>query len=104
MNVAILNAGQVLAHPFVIGELAMDNLQQRDVVLDALQGLPQASVATEEEVLRLIDQKALYGISIGYIDAHLLAALCLSPGSKLWTRDERLLAAARLGLSVSRAQ
>ncbi|UHL63902.1 type II toxin-antitoxin system VapC family toxin [Paralcaligenes sp. KSB-10] len=100
----LLNAGQVLAHPFVIGELALGNLRQRDVVLDALQGLPQVSVATEEEVLRFIGQKTLYGIGIGYIDAHLLAALRLSPGSRLWTRDRRLLAAAtRLGLSIRRA-
>ncbi len=36
---------------------------------------------------------------VGYIDAYLLAALRLAPGSRLWTRDKRLLAAAtRLGL------
>lgn len=99
---ALLNASQVLIHPFVIGELALGNLQQREVILNALRNLPPASVATEDEVLRFIDQESLYGVGIGYIDAHLLAALRLSPGSTLWTRDKRLLAAAtRLGLSTS---
>ena len=89
----LLNQCQVLAHPFVIGELALGNLQNRAAILGALQDLPQAPVATEGEVLSFIEQNALYGIGIGYIDAHLLAAVLLSPGATLWTRDKRLLAA-----------
>jgi predicted nucleic acid-binding protein len=99
-----LDASRVLAHPFVTGELALGNLQNRDMVLNALQDLPQATVATDEEVLRFIDQRTLFGTGIGYIDAHLLAAVSLSPGSVLWTRDKRLLTAAtRLGLSANAA-
>lgn len=99
---SLLNAGLVLAHPFVTGELALGSLQKRDMVLEALQGLPQAAVATDEEVLHFIGQQALFGIGIGYIDAHLLAAVRLSGGAFLWTRDKRLLTAAlRLGLSAN---
>ncbi|MGB4063120.1 MAG: type II toxin-antitoxin system VapC family toxin [Azonexus sp.] len=95
----LLNQGQVLAHPFVIGELALGSLQNRVAILGALQDLPQAPVATEGEVLSFIEQNTLYGMGIGYIDAHLLAAVRLSPGTALWTRDKRLLAAATgLGL------
>jgi len=89
----LLNQGQVLAHPFVIGELALGSLQNRAAILGALQDLPQAPVATEGEVLSFIEQNTLYGLGIGYIDAHLLAAVRLSPGATLWTRDKRLLAA-----------
>ena len=89
----LLNQCQVLAHPFVIGELALGSLQNRAAILGALQDLPQAPVATEGEVLSFIEQNALYSIGIGYIDAHLLAAVRLSPGATLWTRDKRLLAA-----------
>jgi len=89
----LLNQGQVLAHPFVIGELALGSLQNRATILGALQDLPQAPVATESEVLSFIEQNSLYGVGIGYIDAHLLAAVRLSPGATLWTRDKRLLAA-----------
>ena len=98
--VQLLASGQVLVHPFVIGELALGNLQNRRAVLGALQDLPQAPVATHNEVFRFIDTNALFGIGIGYIDAHLLAAVRLLPGAMLWTRDKRLLAAStRLDLA-----
>jgi predicted nucleic acid-binding protein len=101
---SLLNAAQVLAHPFVTGELALGNIQKRAAILDALNGLPQASVASNEEVLRFIDQQSLFGLGIGYIDAHLLAAVRLSSQALLWTRDKRLQAAAsRLGLSMKLA-
>jgi predicted nucleic acid-binding protein len=95
----LLNQGRVCVHPFVIGELALGNLRDRDTILDALLNLPQTPVATEGEVLQFIQKNSLYGMGIGYIDAHLLAATRLIPGASLWTRDKRLLAAAtRLGL------
>ena len=95
----LLNTGRVLAHPFVIGELALGNLQQRDVILNTLNDMPRAKIATDEEVLAFINQNKLYGLGIGYIDAHLLTSVRLTPGSLLWTQDKRLCAAAnRLGL------
>lgn len=96
----LLDQGRVLAHPFVIGELALGNLQNRDAILGALQELPQAPVATDAEVLGFITGNVLHGMGIGYIDAHLLAATRLAPGAMLWTRDKRLLAAGmKLGLA-----
>jgi hypothetical protein len=96
-----LEAGRVLAHPFVIGELALGILENRDVVLAALADLPAAVAATDAEVLELIDREALPGRGIGYVDAHLLAAARLSH-ARLWTRDERLhAAAAALGIAGS---
>ncbi len=56
---ALLDAGMVLAHPFVIGELALGNLRQREIVLNALADLPQASVATDAEVLGPADHRAM---------------------------------------------
>lgn len=96
-----LNAGQVLAHPFVIGELALGSLRQRDVVLGALRELPHSEVATDEEVFVFIERERLYGLGIGFVDAHLLAAARLMPGVRLWSRDRKLaLAATRLGLAT----
>jgi predicted nucleic acid-binding protein len=98
----ILNAERVLAHPFVVGELALGNLRQRESILAALQDLPQATVASNTEVLRFIDQEALYGRGIGYVDAHLLASARLTAGGSLWTRDKRVRAvASRLGLAAA---
>jgi hypothetical protein len=86
----LLNAGMVLGHPLVTGEIALVSLRQRQVVLGALSALPQAGVATNDEVLRFIDRYALFGRGVGYIDAHLLAAVKLAAGAMLWTRDKRL--------------
>jgi hypothetical protein len=99
---ALLEAGQVLAHPFVTGELALGRLRQRDLVLNALADLPQSKVARDEEVRHFIDQHALFGVGIGYVDAHLLAAVRLTSTATLWTRDNRLHAVAdRLGLAMA---
>ena len=84
-----LNQFQVLIHPFVLGEIACGNLQARSTVLTLLGSLPAATVATDEETLAFIEQHALMGRGIGYIDAHLCASARLS-GAQLWTRDKRL--------------
>jgi predicted nucleic acid-binding protein len=98
---ALLNGGEVLGHPFVIGELALGDLRPRDPFLSDLRDLPQAIVAEDEEVLRMINRQTLFGRGIGYVDAHLLAAARLTTDSKLWTRDRRLQAvAAELGLAA----
>jgi predicted nucleic acid-binding protein len=97
-----LDAGMILAHPFVIGELALGNLRQREIVLGALANLPRAAVATDDEVLHVIEEHALFGSGIGYVDAHLLAAVRLTAGAALWTNDKRLYGvAARLGLAMA---
>jgi len=97
----LLDHGQVLTHPFVIGELALGFLRQRKIVMNALQNLLPATVATEDEVLGMIDNWALHGRGIGYMDAHLLAAVALTPGTVLWTRDKRLRTeAGRLGIDA----
>ena len=97
---ALLDAGTVLAHPFIIGELALGNLRQREIVLNALASLPHATVATDAEVLHFIERHALPGRGIGYIDAHLLAAAKLTAAAALWTNDKRLHSVAvQLGLA-----
>ncbi len=96
---ALLVEGQVLIHPFVIGELALGSLQKRDIILQLLSDLPQAILASETEVLDFINRHALFGLGIGYVDTHLLASARLS-GVMLWTKDKRLDAAAvKLGLA-----
>ena len=99
---ACLQAGQVIAHPWITGELALGHLSNRAAVIDSLQSLAQAVVATDAEVMRLIDTHTLYGAGIGFIDAHLLASCRLTQGLRLWTRDRRLEGlASRLGVGVN---
>ena len=95
----LLDQRQVLTHPFVIGELALGSLRQRDAILGALRGLPRTQVASDDEVHAFIDRHALHGSGIGYVDAHLLAGTMLKAGAQLWTRDKRLRRVAeRLGI------
>ena len=92
--VALLNNSQVLMHPFVLGELACGNLHNRAEVLVLLRDLPQADMASDEEVLFFIEEQELMGRGIGYVDAHLLAAAMLVGSVSIWTQDKRLRAVA----------
>lgn len=86
-------------HPFVLGELACGNLENRGEILRLLGDLPPAPTATDPEVLDFIERRSLMGRGIGYIDVHLLASAALGGVARLWTRDRRLsAAAAELGL------
>lgn len=86
---ALLNKGKVVCHPFIVGELACGNLQNRSEILASLQALPQAIPATHEEVMQFIENFSLMGKGLGYIDMHLLASALLTK-VPLWTLDKRL--------------
>jgi predicted nucleic acid-binding protein len=97
----LLDAGRVMMHPFVIGELALGRMRQREIILAALYDLPRAELATDVEVLGFVDREALFGRGIGYVDVHLLASARLSAGAQLWTKDTRLRdVAEELGLAM----
>lgn len=97
---SLLEDGQVLTHPCVIGELALGQLSHRSEILGLLRNLPHARTATDAEVLHLVEHQHLFGHGVGYVDAHLLAATLLTAGARLWTRDKRLArVAAQLGLT-----
>ena len=85
---------QIFVHPMVIGELACGNLPNRYDVLEHLEGLPQVTVATDNEVLFFIEHHQLMGTGISYIDAHLLAASVLHGATRIWTRDRRMMTVA----------
>ena len=61
----LLDAGRVLMHPFVLGELALGRMRQREMILAALSDLPPAELATDAEVLGFVDRQALFGRGIG---------------------------------------
>lgn len=87
---SILDRGEVLTHPFVLGELACGRLAHRARLLQLMAELPSAPVATHEEALHFIKRRALMGRGIGWVDVHLLAAVTLDGTARLWTRDKRL--------------
>jgi predicted nucleic acid-binding protein len=92
---ARLAAGEILCHPFVVGELALGRIPERAKVLGELERLPRARIAFDEEVIDFIDRWSLVGRGVGYVDAHLLVAARLTHGATLWTRDKRVAAVAQ---------
>ena len=91
--------GEVVMHPYVLGELALGNLKDRRRTLTDLSALPRAVVVTDDHVLTLIEVSGLHGSGIGYVDCHVLASAQLME-ARLWTTDRRLRhAATRLGVA-----
>jgi len=84
-----LESGNVLVHPFIVGELACGNLRNRQGILSLIEGLPTPTLAEHEEALQLVEREQLHGRGIGWVDVHLLASARLSRVS-LWTLDRRL--------------
>jgi len=89
-----LETGQILIHPAVVAEIALGSLRDRQTVLTSLWLLPRVETASDEEVIGLIERRTLWNRGIGFVDAHLIASVLLSPGTRLWTRDKRLREAA----------
>ena len=85
----LLNDGEVVCHPFIIGELACGNLKNRREILTHLQSLPMTILAEDEEVLEFIENNQLMGKGLGYIDVHLIASAVLTD-VPLWAFDKTL--------------
>jgi predicted nucleic acid-binding protein len=97
---ALLLDAKVAIHPFIIGELASGNLRKRTEILSLLMALPLVKQATHMEVMHLVERRSLFGIGLGWIDLHLLAAALISRVPIL-TRDKSLHAAAvRLNIEI----
>ena len=88
-----LEHGRVVAHPFVIGELACGTMPRRSSTLPLLEALPAVPTARHDEVMTLIERRGIAGTGLGWVDAHLLASAMLS-GTPLWTLDRALRRAA----------
>ncbi len=85
----LLNNGDVVCHPFIVGELACGNIKNRAEILSLLQALPMSNQAEHNEVMKFIENNQLMGSGLGYIDVHLLAAASLTE-VLIWTTDKKL--------------
>ncbi len=96
-----LSHGQIVMHPFVVAEIALGSMRHRRQRLDELEALLEVEVAQLSEVRHMVEERALYSMGIGLIDAHLLASCLMTPGTKLWTLDAALEKAAKtLGIHI----
>lgn len=84
----------------MIGEIAAGCLSDRTNVISTLQSVFQFSIASDCDMLRLMEDHKVYGKGISYIDFHLLTSTKLTANSLLWTFDKRLRSAAnKLGVA-----
>jgi predicted nucleic acid-binding protein len=91
----LLEADEVLLHPWVRAELALGALgPARGRVLRDLAALPPVPRVADDDVMTMIQARSLHGRGLGWVDAHLLAS-SLAVGASLWTHDSTLAAAAR---------
>lgn len=86
---ALLEDGEVLSHPLVVGELAMGSLRDRAQTLWSLSKLGRPPIATDAETHQMVEARRLWGRGIQWNDARLLASVVIG-GVKLWTLDARL--------------
>ena len=88
---ALLEAGRIVMHPFIVAELALGGLRDRMMTLASLEFLPELPVAELHEVRQLIEVRKLYTQGIGLVDAHLIASLIIvQTPTELWTDDDGL--------------
>jgi predicted nucleic acid-binding protein len=85
----MLQEGQVVSHPFIIGELACGNISNRTEIISLMQSLPMLDAIEHEELLLFIEHNKMMGTGLGFVDVHLMAAAMLA-GIPLWTQDKSL--------------
>lgn len=85
----LLVDGDVICHPFIIGELACGNIKNRTEILSLLHSLPMGETIEQKEILHFIERNRLMGKGVGLIDVHLIASAILSD-VLLWSEDKRL--------------
>jgi len=91
-----LRDDQVAVHPFVIGELCLGSIADRDALLTLLSQLRPAPVLTQQEFLSFVGEARLWGRGLSLVDVHLLGSVRLMPGWQLWTNDKRLQSGAQV--------
>lgn len=80
---------RVVTHPFIIGELACGNINNRAEIISLMQSLPPLDVIEHEELLLFIEHNQMMGKGLGFVDVHLVASALLA-GIPLWTHDKKL--------------
>jgi len=93
-----LAQNKVIMHPFIMGEILLGSISNRADIETALREMPQATKASDAEVMLFIRSAKVFGRGIGWVDTHLLVSAKLT-GAQLLTRDKRLAKIAKeLGL------
>jgi len=87
--VALLEADLAVCHPFIVAEVACGTPPNRKAIISMLSELESTPVATQDELLAMVDAQQLYGRGCGFVDLSLLASAHLSEKTLIWTLDKR---------------
>jgi predicted nucleic acid-binding protein len=85
-----LQRNNISTHPFIVTELVLGNVPDRQNAIASLDRLPMVKVAQLHEVRHLIEAHSLFRRGLGFLDAHLIASGLITPHTHLWSRDKRL--------------
>jgi hypothetical protein len=97
---ALIGSGEVVLHPYVLGELLLGGFPTKGEAAEQMQILLNPPVASASEAAAFIAWAKLAGTGVGYVDAHLLISAKLMSTGRVLTRDKRLQRQAkRLGLA-----
>ncbi|OGB30865.1 MAG: twitching motility protein PilT [Burkholderiales bacterium RIFCSPLOWO2_12_FULL_61_40] len=88
--VALLEDGLVVCHPNVVMEVACGTPPSRRAIIGMLAELESTPVATQSELLAMVEGQQLYGRGCGLVDISLIASVLLGDNTRLWTHDKRL--------------
>lgn len=98
-----LELDDVSTHPFIVQELGLGSIRNRDILVDALERLSQVKTLTHDELMTFVDSNKLWGKGLSMVDAHLLGSATITPNTTLWTRDKRLKSTAtKLGVPTAK--
>jgi predicted nucleic acid-binding protein len=90
----LLSEERIVLHPWVVGELMLGFLKNREQVLRSLDLLPKLNVYEIQDLIDFVESEKLYGLGLSLIDVQLLYA-SLIEDCPIWTLDRQLLMATK---------
>ena len=87
--VALLEVDAVVCHPYIVAEVACGTPPGRRAIISLLAELEAVPMATQDELLALLETRRLFGRGCGFVDLSLLAAVLINETTLIWTLDKR---------------
>ena len=86
---ALLEADAVICHPYIVAEVACGTPPSRKAIINMLAELESSPIATQDELLAMLDTRQLYGRGCGFVDISLLASALVRGRTLIWTLDKK---------------
>lgn len=98
--VALLEADAVICHPYIVAEVACGTPPSRKAIIHMLAELESSPVATQDELLAMLDTRQFDGRGCGFVDMSLLASALVRGKTLIWTLDKKF---EQLAIQANRA-